>query len=159
MIALYGISKSFKQLRNNFDINQVKDQQLNGWLKNDQILNVSDTVGRQRVVLHENLIFPGMRQINMQHLSAISDLLRERGVTLYLVTLPVHRTYYESVNAEIYKSMIDTASSFCIENGCSYSNFFTDERFNADDYFDSDHLNSSGAKKFSRILDAEIAKK
>ncbi len=158
MIALYGMQKSFKLLRNNFEINQVKGQQSNGWLKNDQLLTVNDKTGQQRVALHERLIFPDMRQVNMLHLKSISDLLRKRGVTLYLVTPPVHRIYSENVNPDIYQSMIAAATDFCVENRCNYLNFFTDANFADEDFFDSDHLNASGARKFSRLLDAEITK-
>ena len=43
--------------------------------------------------------------------------------------------------------------------GLEYYNYMTDERFVAEDFGDSDHLNTQGAKKFSRILKDEVIEK
>ncbi len=37
-----------------------------------------------------------------------------------------------------------------------YYNYLKDDRFSAEDFFDSDHLNTRGAEKFSRLLRDEI---
>lgn len=40
-----------------------------------------------------------------------------------------------------------------------YYNYLKGERFSAADFFDSDHLNTRGAEKFSRLLRDEIIEK
>lgn len=157
LIALYGIPKSLKQLRNNFNLNEVKGQQVNGWLKRDLSVPLADRKGADRVALHERLMFPNQRPANISYLKAIAKRLRERGVNLYPVTLPVHRTYSAHVNSRIYNSMVTTVADFCDENGCRYLNFFTDDRFDDADFFDNDHLNATGAAKLSRLLAAELS--
>jgi hypothetical protein len=156
MIALYGIPKSFKQLRNNFSLSEVKDQQPNGWLRQDLVVAITDKVGKQRVALHESMMYPGMRADNIAHLQAIADMLRKRHVDLYLVTPPVHPAYTRFVDADRYQSMTAATNNFCVANSCTYLDFFHDKRFNDADFFDSDHLNANGAGKFSQLLDAAL---
>ena len=158
MIALYGIPKSLKHLRNNFRLNLVSEQQLNGWLKRDLSVPLQDKKGQQAVALHESLMFPGLRPVNMVYLQEMATLLRQRNIRLVLVTLPVHQTYSAHIDIDRYKSMVEASNKFCAENGCDYLNLFSDQRFGDADYFDTDHLNSTGARKFSKLLGAQISR-
>jgi hypothetical protein len=38
-------------------------------------------------------------------------------------------------------------------------NLWQDERFTDEDFYNSDHLNANGAKKFSSLLNEELKKK
>lgn len=158
MVALYGIPRTFKHFRRGFNLDDVAGQQHNGWMKKDSVVTIEDEVGRKRVALHESMMSDDARTKNMDYLRLMLSRLQMRKVRLLLVTPPVLPAYSGHVDSLRLQSLQQTMASFCVENGCDYLDAFTDSRFTANDFFDSDHLNSNGARKFSQILNNALLK-
>lgn len=90
------------------------------------------------------------------NVEAINTLLVESGkknVKVLLYTPPAWETYSKNFDKKQLKTMKDT-----IENIVShyphvkYHSFMDDSRFKKSDFYDANHLNGTGAKKFTKII-------
>lgn len=96
---------------------------------------------------------------NSKYLDELFSALKERNIQAVFITLPSLNSYYNNLNAERYARMQNEIQALSRKYGLEYGNYLKDERFTADDFTDSDHLNTRGAEKFSRILKNEIVEK
>ncbi len=91
-------------------------------------------------------------QKNIEYLTNIIELCKDRSIRLIAVTTPVWNTYYNLLDKEQYMEsqniMYEMQEKYAIE----YYNLINDSRFVSDDFYDSDHLSNVGAEKFSKIL-------
>ena len=67
-----------------------------------------------------------------------------------IISTPTYKTYYENLDPE---QMSMTYAAIKKQNA-DYYDFMKDPSFNKEDFFDADHLNESGAKKFTLKLDS-----
>ncbi len=157
LIALYGVEESVKLLRRNFR-SDLGNLAANGWQRYPagNTRNLSPARVRERVAFHEGLQVPGQAAVNLGYLRALSGEVRGAGAALLLVTLPVDRSYAAACDPAMIRDMEERAAAFCAAEGCAYLDYFNDPRFDSADFFDSDHLNQSGAVKFSRILNGDL---
>jgi len=58
-----------------------------------------------------------------------------------------------------YDSMVQIIDIFSSKYYAKYYNYYYDKRFDINDFWDNDHLNEYGAKKFSIIMKNEIIDK
>lgn len=108
---------------------------------------------------HNALITEGFNldRIN-QNKEYLEDIIRkseERDITVILVKLPIYKSYRENLKNEY----IIQQNEFCNYFAAKYDNvlfldFSDDQRFTEDDYYDANHLNETGAKKFTLMLDS-----
>lgn len=96
---------------------------------------------------------------NRQYLDELFTDLKLRNIQAVLVTTPNFHTYYDNLNPERYLRMQNEIQTLQQKYGLEYYNYMKDEQFVAEDFGDSDHLNTQGAKKFSRILKDEVIEK
>ena len=75
---------------------------------------------------------------------------------MVFITVPAHRTYYQHINQSNYQRMQETIKQLTEKCQAPYFNYLYDDRFGDDDFVNSDHLNESGANKFTRILDQDV---
>lgn len=90
-------------------------------------------------------------------LERTAELTRSHNAKLIIVTTPVIKEYYGNMNQKQYSLMVNTAEY--IEDrydNVVYINLINDSRFDHSDFRDPDHLNSKGAKKFSKIISDTI---
>lgn len=93
---------------------------------------------------------------NRQYLDELFTELKLRNIQAVLVTTPNFHTYYDNLNPERYLRMQNEIQSLQQKYGLEYYNYMKDERFVAEDFGDSNHLNTQGAEKFTRILKNEV---
>lgn len=94
---------------------------------------------------------------NTKRLQDIITKCKERGIKVVLVTMPVTSYYADNVNKEKLNLIFAKANQLAQNNNNTYYiNLFNDDRFNNDDFYDSDHLNIIGAKKCSEIVNSFI---
>ncbi|WP_417351913.1 hypothetical protein [Flavobacterium alkalisoli] len=94
---------------------------------------------------------------NSNRLQGIITKCKERGIKVVLVTMPVTSYYAENVNKEKLNLIFTEANKLAQNNyNAYYINLFNDDRFNNDDFYDSDHLNTIGAKRCSEIVNGFI---
>lgn len=130
----------------------------NGYQFRDTVANyseISDSLGRERVNIHNRYYFEKDVEENKATLEQIVAAIKERGVTPIIVTPPVYKTYAAYCDKARLNSNTRFINSLCKKYGCQYFNYFEDTRFTIRDFSDNDHLNFVGAEKFSKILDAE----
>lgn len=90
---------------------------------------------------------------NLNRLKSIIDACKLRGIKVLLVTMPVTSHYADNVNKEKLKLIVKECKvQDSLYDNVSYINLFQDKRFDNNDFYDTDHLNSEGAKKCSLII-------
>jgi hypothetical protein len=63
------------------------------------------------------------------------------------------------MNAKRYLRMQNEIKYLSQKYDLEYYNYLRDKRFTAEDFFNSNHLSTKGAEKFSRILKDEVVAK
>jgi hypothetical protein len=96
---------------------------------------------------------------NVELLREIFEICDSEGIEVTLVIFPLWKDYLDYLNPDKLKKMVRTCEELDIlyEN-VDFYNFMQDERFVAYDFYDVDHLNDKGAKKFTIILDSLLIK-
>jgi len=98
---------------------------------------------------------PGLRELN-----DIFFMCEQRKVKVYLITFPTWEGFRELINMKKFDKMIETCETLADQNkNVEYYNFTDDSRFTREDYYDSDHLNDEGARKFTLIINELIKEK
>ncbi|MEW5674918.1 hypothetical protein ABGT15_01230 [Flavobacterium enshiense] len=94
---------------------------------------------------------------NTKRVQAIIDKCKSKGIQVILLTLPVTDYFSQNVNPKKVAKMIKTCHILKASNpNVNYLNLFTDSRFGKHDFYDSDHLNTEGAVKSSKIVNAFV---
>ena len=73
--------------------------------------------------------------------------------------MPADDTYYRNLNQEKFSLMKSDLVLFARNKGVFFRDYSGDTRFNYTDYtFMVDHMNPTGATKFSKILNQDLVK-
>ena len=94
---------------------------------------------------------------NVGFLKSILEFAKTKKINVILLTCPAYKSYVENLNKKQLNKTINIVTE--ISNGyanAKYYNFLNDKSFNKIDFFDGDHFNEIGAKKFTMILDSII---
>src|SRR5438128_2689811 len=75
-----------------------------------------------------------------------------------LFKAPAYKTYVQYLDDRQWKSTISSITKLVANHpACRYNNFLTDTSFTSSDFADADHLNETGARKFSLQIDSLLA--
>lgn len=89
----------------------------------------------------------------MLYLNSIGEICEKHDINLCLVSIPVMNIYFSQMDNNQWLHTQKLLQNFVADNSfVSYYNFLNDSRFTNDDFYNSDHLNARGAKKFSLLL-------
>ncbi len=92
---------------------------------------------------------------NLSILRTFIDFAKSKKVKILFLSCPTYKTYYEQLNKEQLETTINEATKLARNNNnVTYLNMLCDSTFNENDFYDADHLNSTGAKKLSMKLDS-----
>lgn len=92
-------------------------------------------------------------EANISVYKQLNAWCEKRGVKVILVTPPAYISYRGNLNPVQYNEMIKVGNMLESEfDNCVYYNFMAHPDFMTSDFYDPDHLNVEGAKKFSLIL-------
>ena len=129
----------------------------NGWYNSDKepARDLAKN-GRDSGKLHDAVYDESLIPDNLRYISEMIRLCKRRGVEVYLLSMPMWKTYIEQVKPERYTRMVTAMDSLSRVEQIPYFNFTEDERFIAEDFFDSNHLNQQGADKFTHIFNGLI---
>lgn len=98
-------------------------------------------------------------EANAIRLQRIIELCNKKGVEVFLIEMPVYKTYYGLLNATKKDKINSTLSQLELKNnGVRYFNFCNEDSLIDSDFRDADHLTNEGAVKFSKLLDSIIEK-
>lgn len=94
---------------------------------------------------------------NKELLSAILTFCKEKNIQVLLYTPPAYKSYRDCLNQKQLDLTIETGLEMQrTHNNVRYYNYLNNVKFDAADFFDGDHLNDTGAKKFSLMIANEI---
>lgn len=130
---------------NGFGINYTKAKKT-PLLKKDALIRVKN--------IEDNLM---NFNDNIARVQSIIDTCKKRGIKVVLLNMPVTSYFSEGVNQIKLKKIQETCNRIAYNNyNVSYLNLFKDKRFTNEDFFDSDHMHTDGAKKCSKITNTYI---
>ncbi|MEK7391938.1 MAG: hypothetical protein AAB214_05160 [Fibrobacterota bacterium] len=90
---------------------------------------------------------------NVRCLESMLRICRSRGIRVFLVTLPATRHYSSLLAPSVWNEIRDTVGRIiAVHPGTTYFDYSDVTGFDDSDYFDADHLDSSGAAKFTARL-------
>lgn len=119
------------------------DKKYDGW----------ELTGPEFAVRHTAGLHPEREAENIAEIDSIAEFCRRRGADLVLVTMPEWKSYRDNVDPARLGRMRSVLDSISSSRGVLWLDYFSDPRFEEDDFYDSDHLTSDGgAEKFTRIL-------
>jgi hypothetical protein len=88
----------------------------------------------------------------------IITTLQSKGITPVLITCPNYQTVRNSLD-KVVLDKTQSAINFLSEKyNVLYLNYFEGDGFDVPDYYDCDHLNTSGADKLTSMIDSVIMK-
>lgn len=94
---------------------------------------------------------------NELRLQRMIDLCNKDKIKLVLITMPVTSYYAKNVNENKLRKIVASCNYFEEKNkNVIYLNLFQSPQFDNNDFYDTDHLNSKGAEKCSRIVNQFI---
>ncbi len=105
---------------------------------------------------HNSMMNPASLADNRSRLMSLLGFLRDRGIGAVFVTLPVSSGYRAGQRPEVMARTAAMMGDLKREFGVEWRDYSADPRFSEDDFWDADHLNFSGAAKFSTMLGAEV---
>jgi|WetSurMetagenome_2_1015567.scaffolds.fasta_scaffold56814_2 hypothetical protein len=153
-IALLSlINKYF--LKNNFE----PDWSSSGWGLNYSDENQSDLIltGKKAAERH-HIKDTSFYDRNILLLDEIVAICKKRNIKLLLFTPPAYTSYREHLSQKRLDQMTSLLRNITeINENVTYINLIDDERFIKNDYHDADHLNHTGAKKLSIILNEYLS--
>ena len=95
---------------------------------------------------------------NYEQMREMAEFCKARDIQLVLITTPCWASYYEHLDAKQLAKMNELTEHFREEYNLPYFDYLKDSRFEADDFYDSNHLSDVGAIKFTKILVNDIRK-
>lgn len=89
---------------------------------------------------------------NIQILKNLIAACKKRDINVILVTMPVTSLYAKYIDKQRMQRVVKECEYLEKYQNVEYLNLFQDARFNDNDFYDVDHLNTVGAKKCSVII-------
>ena len=168
LFMLYGKQETLNLIRNRFKVDYTKVINLNKfgfWVQDtinrDLAQTINDSVGFLRAKVHNDIIMSATQKDQddvVSQLEILVKTLSEHNVKFAFVTAPVWKTYSKYCLPEVIQKSHEILGRLCLRYHCSYFDYSSDPRYVIDDFYDNDHLNKYGAKKFSLMLNDEIVK-
>ncbi|MHA7941668.1 hypothetical protein ACJOV8_001135 [Formosa sp. 3Alg 14/1] len=125
-----------------------------GWAfkeKDATIENIEDV--SMRVAKKHTATSDALYSENYKILENIIKECNESGIKVVLVTMPAYKAYIQHLDPlQLEKTIMAGKLMDSKYKNCIYLNYLDDKRFETSDFLDADHLNSQGAKKFSKII-------
>jgi hypothetical protein len=113
--------------------------------------------GKVAAKRHSSMIDEKYFTENVNVLKSIIEFAKTKGVKVFLYTPPAYRTYTENLDSTQLNQTINTLINIAGKyDNVAYKNFLLDPSFSAIDFFDADHLDEIGAKKFTCKIDTLI---
>lgn len=112
---------------------------------------------RHNIMISESKENENPYNTNMDYIRDICKKCQERDVKVILLGAPIYKSYVNTIK----KEYIEERDEFCnnIANSFDntiYINMTQSDLFTESDFFDANHLNEIGTRKFTEILDQAI---
>lgn len=118
--------------------------------KNTNLLNTG-IVAAKRHVIKNDVYF----NKNINYLREILNYAKGRNIKVVLLTAPAFHTYVDNLDKLRLNKTVTELTKLDLEyENVTYTNMLQDSSFKEADFFDADHLNEIGAKKFTVKIDS-----
>jgi len=138
----------------NYDYPSIVQE--NGWAKCELTLKPVLIDAQKRVTSHESQMIPALMPVNIQRLESMNRKLKERGIKMVLISLPVSKYYADSMKPGKFNEIYGEIKRLSQRKDIAYFDYLRDPRFSDEDFYNYDHMNYRGAEKISRIINQEI---
>ncbi|MEZ4851764.1 MAG: hypothetical protein R3B93_24755 [Bacteroidia bacterium] len=128
----------------------------NGWREIDSRRGRIDINGRSTAKMHDYYYGEDLVAVNTERIREMIRLCQERDIQFVLVSLPMYESYSSRIRSDRYDLMLTAMNQLSQDHHVPYYDFTCDDRFRKSDFFDSTHLRTKGANKFTRILNEFI---
>jgi hypothetical protein len=115
-----------------------------------------DQNGQESGKFHDLYFDPSLIPTNLGYLDQMATLCAERGVTLCLISTPVWPSYLDHINPTRLAQTVSSIDSMRAARGIPYWNDMRDSTFEADDFYDANHLSAQGARQYTQRLQQRI---
>jgi hypothetical protein len=161
-IALYTPMTALQYALQGFDVRLTERLRPNGWWPNpppapavraagvDPSWMKVRAEGRREQMRAESLIQ------NQTELEALAARLSQRGVRLVMAWVPVAPGYTEMFGQATLTDARAAVAALEQRAGVRFFDYSRDPRFGRQDFFNADHLDENGARKWSAILADEV---
>lgn len=160
LISLYGPTKTRELISKNFNEKLTEKIDENGFSITTGQLDkeVGKSIGSERVnYFHQHMNIAFIND-NKAVLIRLIHLCFSRNVIPVFITTPASEFFYDYIHEDTYERMQNITTALSKKYSVRYINYFHDKRFVINDFSDSDHLNSTGAAKLSKIIYEDIIK-
>lgn len=96
---------------------------------------------------------------NKNCLNQIINKAVEKNISIVIYIPPVHPSYLALLDAKQLNTMYDAINEVSKHKNIMLIDWLKNKSFGDDDFYDSDHLNSKGAEKATRMLDSLVISK
>ncbi|MBW1294953.1 hypothetical protein [Aquimarina litoralis] len=95
---------------------------------------------------------------NIARLQSIIDYCKKINCNVYIIDMPVYHKYLSYLNPDKLQKVTDACNTLVTDNtNVTYINLRSDARIESADFYDPDHLNHKGAKKYTQIINQLMA--
>ena len=140
----YGMGTAYKL--NNKDTAKWNEGRASAAAKSQSLIE------RDRDIAMRNL------KDNCAVLDDIVSICQKKNIQLILVTTPCWVDYVKNLDERQWAIVKKVTSEYSKRRNVFYFDYFKDNRFNSDDFYDSNHLSDVGAVKLTKILKDDIQK-
>ncbi|MCH1640500.1 hypothetical protein MJ257_10310 [Paenibacillus timonensis] len=117
------------------------------------VMSYEDKVeGKKTAQRHSKKAYPITQKENIFYFKEIIKLCNKRGVTPICIVFPTSKYYYEHLSEEMKLNFLNIIEEFTKTGSIKFYDFTGDYTFTDSDFWDSSHLNNSGALKVSDKL-------
>ena len=134
-----------------------------GWGSNFTSENAKDLIksGEPRARVNTYINKPNYKLVFNANTITINEIVawcNNRNIRLLLLTTPAFETYCQNLDKEQLNVTIKKAETLDLKNkNCNYLNLLKDDRFDAKDFYDADHLSDIGAEKLSKLINEKVS--
>lgn len=133
-----------------FGINYTKSERI---LERPSMCGFEDATGHTKDLAQKKDIILA----NKKRMNHVIQQCVQRNIRVLLFTAPACSTYYDNLESEQLKLMVDFCDSLALTyDNTTYLNLLSDSRFEEEDFYDATHLATEGATKLTNILDDYI---
>lgn len=158
-VALASPETAFNSLCQGFRKSRATEVDPRGWnaslVKGDP-RDLLEPAARLRVDGHIAMAHQANFGPNLGYLEGLIAEAQARHIEVVLVALPVWSSYRAMSRPELWEQTRAALEDLAARHGIRFLDYYADPRLRADEFYDSDHLDSAGGIHFTRILDADL---
>ncbi len=160
LLAAFSIDMIRDILFHGFGQNLAREVNRTGWFDSSHssyaTAPISEAAGKGRADYHTSTLKPELTEENIAAIGAIIALAKSRNIQVVLAQAPAFETYTRHLDPAAEVRFHNNIHRLQTMFGLAFYDYLRDPRFQMEDFYNNDHLNSSGASKFSKIFDQEV---